>query len=88
MVSILKEIFMSIYIIYIYVYMKMFESKEICLHVYGTVTPQIPGVPLTTCEPAEYSWMSGNPTPLTKIGQSLLCTGSSTQIQHVPNSLQ
>ena len=36
-------------------------------------------------QPAEYSWMSGNPTPLTKIGQSLLCTGSSTQgIKHVP----
>ena len=38
-----------------------------------------PGGPLTTRQPAEYSWMSGNPTPLTKIGQSLLCTGSSTQ---------
>ena len=34
---------------------------------------------LTTRQPAEYSWMLGNPTPLTKIGQSLLCTGSSTQ---------
>ena len=38
-----------------------------------------PGCPLTTCQPAEYSWMSGNPTPLIKIGQSLLCTRSSTQ---------
>ena len=37
-----------------------------------------PRVPLTTCQPAEYSWMSGNLTPLFKIGQSLLCTGSST----------
>ena len=36
------------------------------------------GGPLTTRQPAEYSWMSGYPTPLTKIGQSLLCTGSST----------
>ena len=38
-----------------------------------------PGCSLTTHQPAEYSWMSGNPTPLMKIGQSLLCTGSSTQ---------
>ena len=49
-----------------------------------------PGDPLTTRQPAEYKWMSGYPTPLQKIGQSLLCTGSSTQIQylhiHVPNS--
>ena len=44
-----------------------------------------PGCPLTTRQPAEYSWMSGNPTPLMKIGQSLLCTGSSTQgIKLVP----
>ena len=45
---------------------------------------------LTTRQPAEDSWISGNPTPhhrvpfsgthdLTKIGQSLLCTESSTQ---------
>ena len=34
---------------------------------------------LTTRQPTECSWMSGNPTPLTKIGQSLICTGSSTQ---------
>ena len=27
--------------------------------------------------------MSGYPTPFKKIGQSLLCTGSSTQIQHL-----
>ena len=32
---------------------------------------------------AEYKWMSGYPTPLQKIGQSLLCTGSSTQIKHL-----
>ena len=38
-----------------------------------------PGGPLTTRQAAEYSWMSGNLTPLMKIGQSLLCTGSSTQ---------
>ena len=38
-----------------------------------------PGGPLTTRQPAEYSWMSGNPIPLTKIGQSFFCTGSSTQ---------
>ena len=38
-----------------------------------------PGCPLTTRQPAEYLWMSGNPKPLTKIGQSLICTGSSTQ---------
>ena len=49
-----------------------------------------PGGPLTTRQPAENKWMSGYPTPLQKIGQSLLCTGSSTQLQHlhipVPNN--
>ena len=49
-----------------------------------------PGSPLTTRQLAEYKWMSGYPMPLQKIGQSLLCTGSSTQIQYlykpVPNS--
>ena len=42
-----------------------------------------PGGPLTTCQPAEYKWTSGYPTPLQKIGQSLLCTGSSTQMKHL-----
>ena len=42
-----------------------------------------PGCPLTTRQPMEYSRMSGDPTSLTKIGQSLLCTGSSTQIHHL-----
>ena len=42
-----------------------------------------PGGPLTTRQPLEYKWMSGYPTPLQKIGQSLLCTGSSTQIQYL-----
>ena len=42
-----------------------------------------PGGPLTTRQPAEYKWMSGYPTPLQKIGQSLLCTGSSTQLQNL-----
>ena len=37
-----------------------------------------PGGPLTTRQPVEYKWMSGYPTPFQKIGQSLLCTGSST----------
>ena len=37
-----------------------------------------PEDPLTTRQLAKYLWMSGNPTPLMKIGQSLLCTGSST----------
>ena len=41
----------------------------------------------TTCQIAEYSWMSGNPTPLSKIGQSLLCTGSSTQNTTCPNHM-
>ena len=36
------------------------------------------GGPLTTCQPVKYSWMSGYPTPLMKIGHSLLCMGSST----------
>ena len=44
--------------------------------------------PLITRQPAEYSWMSGNPTPLIKIGQSLLCMGSSTQNTICPNILQ
>ena len=55
---------------------------------YEQVFPSIsdtpnPGGPLTTRQPAEYKWMSGYPTPLQKIGQSLLCTGSSTQIQYL-----
>ena len=52
------------------------------------VTPQNRGGPLTTRQPAEYSWMSGYLTPLTKIGQSLLCTGSSTQGTTCPNNQQ
>ena len=39
--------------------------------------------PLTTRQPTEYKWISGYPTPLQKIGQSLLCTGSSTQLQRL-----
>ena len=46
-----------------------------------------PGGPLTTRQPAEYKWMSGYPTPLQKIGQSLPCTGSSTQIKHLHENL-
>ena len=42
------------------------------------VTPQNRSVLLTTRQPAEYSWMSGNQTPLMKIGQSILCTRNST----------
>ena len=49
-----------------------------------------PRGPLTTCQPEEDLWMSGNLKPhhrvpfsgthdLTKIGQSLLCTGNYTQ---------
>ena len=38
-----------------------------------------PEGPLTTRQLAECLWMSGNPTSLMKIGQSLFCTGSSTQ---------
>ena len=44
------------------------------------------GLSLTTLQPVEYSWMSGYPTPLTKIEQSLLCTGSSTQGTTCPNN--
>ena len=44
-----------------------------------------PEGPLTTRQLAEYKWMSGYPTPLQKIGQSLLCTGSSTQLQNLHN---
>ena len=54
------------------------------------VTPQNPGFPLTTRQPVEFLWISGNPIPhfcvpfigihiFTKIKQSLLCSGSSTQ---------
>ena len=32
------------------------------------VTPQNRGVLLTTRQPTEYSWISGNPTPVMKIG--------------------
>ena len=55
----------------------------------GCDTP-IPGVPLTTRQPSKYPWMSSNPTlnhrvpffgthDLTKIWQSLLSMGSSTE---------
>ena len=44
-----------------------------------SVTPQNPGCPLITCQPAKYSWMSSNPKQLMIIGKSLLCKGSSTQ---------
>ena len=47
-----------------------------------------PGGQLTTRQPAEYSWISGYPTPLMKIEQSLLCTGSSTQGTTCPNNQQ
>ena len=54
------------------------------------VTPQNPGVPLTTCQPTEFLYNSGNSIPhccvsfigihiFTKIEQSLLCSGSSIQ---------
>ena len=51
----------------------------------GDVMPR-PGGPLTTSQPVEYKWMSGYSMPLQKIGQSLLCTGSSTQIQNLYKS--
>ena len=54
----------------------------------GACDPPKPGGPLTTRKPAEYSWMSGNPTLPMKIGQTLLCTGSSTQSTTYPNFSQ
>ena len=45
-----------------------------------------PGGLLTTRQPAEYSLISGYPTPLTKIEQSLFCIGSSTQGTTCPNN--
>ena len=54
----------------------------------GYIDALKPGDPLTTCQPAEYSWMSGYPTPLTKIEQSLFCTGSSTQGTTCPKNQQ
>ena len=65
-----------------------FRGRDLaCLNWCRCDTP-FPEGPLTTRQPLEYSWMSGNPTPLTKIGQSLLCTGSSTQDTTCPNILQ
>ena len=61
--------------------LEIFERErhhEILLTVKNCDAPNPKG-PLTTSQPVEYSWMSGNPTPLTKIGQSLLYMGSSTQ---------
>ena len=55
----------------------------ICTSLYETCDAPKPGGPLTTRQPAEYKWLSGYPTPLQKIGQSLLCTGSSTQMKHL-----
>ena len=57
------------------------------------------GGPLTTHQPVEDLWMSGNPTPhhrvlfsetygLMKIGQSLLCTGTLPKIQPVQKTWQ
>ena len=63
---------------------KEFQTKS----VHSSCDAPKPGGPLTTCQPAEYSLMSGYPTPLTKIGQSLLCTGSSTQGTTCPNNQQ
>ena len=54
----------------------MLEKNDLIL---SSCDASNPGGPLTTCQLAEYSWMSGNPTPLIKIRQSLICTGSSTQ---------
>ena len=45
-----------------------------------------PGGPLTTRQPAEYSWMSGNPTPLTKIGQSSFVREALPKYKTCPNS--
>ena len=50
---------------------------------YRVCDAPFPGGSLTTRQPEEYKWMSGYPTPLQKIRQSRLCTGSSTQIQHL-----
>ena len=57
-------------------------------HIHGCMCDApFPGGPLTTRQPVENSWMSGNPTPLMKIGQSLLYTGSSTQGTTCPNHM-
>ena len=58
-----------------------------CIKGKHTCDAPFPGGPLITRQPAEYSWMSGNPTPLMKIEQSLLCTGSSTQNTTCPNHM-
>ena len=37
-------------------------------HQYRLCDAPFPGGSLTTRQPTKYSWMSGNPTPLMKIG--------------------
>ena len=66
------------------------EKEEETARRGGDVTPQFPGVPLTTRQPAEFLWVSGDSIPhcyspfigihiLKKITKSLLCSGSTTQ---------
>ena len=58
-------------------------ASESSFSIGGRCDAPKPGGPLTTRQPAEYKWRSGYPTPLQKIEQSLLCKGSSTQIQYL-----
>ena len=60
-------------------YLVFMAAPEACSTKEADCDAPNPGCPLTTRQPAKYSWMSGNPTPLMKIGQSLICTRSSTQ---------
>ena len=59
------------------------EKRKMCNVLYSCDAP-FPGGPLTTRQPAEYLWIPGNLTPLTKIGQSLLCTRALPKIQPIP----
>ena len=42
-----------------------------------------PGCPLTTRQPAEYSWMSGNPTPFTKSGRVSFVRGALPKVHNL-----
>ena len=64
-----------------FVWRSVWSAKEVVNR--GICDAPKPEGLLTTRQLAEYKWMSGYPTPLLKIGQSLLCTGNSTQIQNM-----
>ena len=82
--SFFNFVFISFFNYYYYYFVYM---VHIALFGFVSMTSQNRGVPLTTRQRAEYSLMSGNPTPLTKIRQNLLCTRNSTQIQNLSQTV-